>query len=71
MQLQSINQHENFNSPYHEYDFSLLQLAEPLNYTSRIQPIELPALDDVFEDRQHCVVSGWGKNRLKVQSRMV
>lgn len=64
VKLTSIVQHNEFISSLHQYDFSLLQLAEPLTFSRRIQPIALPTDDDIFNDGQFCSVSGWGKRLL-------
>lgn len=41
-----------------DFDFSLLQLAEILSFTSKIQPITLPNADAEIADGTLCTTSG-------------
>lgn len=55
--------HEKNN--YLDYDFSLIELAQTLTFTDKIQPISLPDADIAVPDSTEALVSGWGKqNRL-------
>ncbi|XP_058447346.1 trypsin-1-like isoform X2 [Malaya genurostris] len=46
---------------WRNFDFSLLELAEPLVLSESIQPIELPTPGQCFSDGTFCKVSGWGQ----------
>lgn len=60
VQVKQIIQPKEYDLPNHDYDFSLLELAEPLNFNNRIQTIALPNATDLVEDGSICLVSGWG-----------
>lgn len=62
VQVRDIYFHPKQNS-WSSYDFSLLELKEPLKLSKGIQPISLPAHGDSFEDGTLCEVSGWGNTR--------
>lgn len=53
--------HEKYNAPITDYDFALLELNEPLNFTNLVQPIALPAANFIIEDGTMCKASGWGE----------
>lgn len=61
-QIRDIYFHPKQNS-WSNYDFSLLELMEPLELSKTVQPISLPARSDSFEDGTLCDVSGWGNTR--------
>lgn len=48
VKVKRIINHENYKFP--DYDFSLLELAEPLNFDDKIQPIALPNADLQIRD---------------------
>lgn len=62
--VQKIHQHEKYDQFNIDYDYSLLQLAQPLNFSKSIQPIGLPDQDDPVEDDTMCIVSGWGNTQV-------
>ncbi len=43
-----------------EYDIALLTLETEFYIGSYVQPIEMPAAQEIF-DGKFCTVSGWGK----------
>lgn len=57
-----IVRHPNFIADKSDYDFALLELNDPLNFTSSIRPIALPESNTEIEDGTMCLVTGWGKN---------
>lgn len=67
--VQKIHQHEKYNNQLIDFDYSLLQLAQPLNFSKSIQPIGLPDQDDPVEDGTMCLVSGWGNTQNAAESR--
>merc|ERR1719228_1596192 len=58
----AIHDHADYNSDTTDYDYSVLTLCSPLEYSEKVQPVCLPTTDDdgsQYEDLAH-VVSGWG-----------
>lgn len=53
-------QHPGYEFPSNDYDFSLLELAEPLAFSDQIQSIALPEANDIIRDGIMSSVSGWG-----------
>lgn len=64
VEVNQIIQPTEYDPPNHDYDFSLLELAEPLNFTNRIQKIALPNATDLIKDGSICLISGWGNTNL-------
>lgn len=58
--LKEIIIHENWNRSALDYDYALLELAEPLKFTDKVKPIALPSEEDILPDGTLCEVSGWG-----------
>lgn len=71
IQVKQFVQHNDFKfvKKVPDYDFSLIELVEPLNFTDQIQPIALPASDKLIVDGTLCLISGWGK-RFKSQLKL-
>uniref|UniRef100_A0A671L7Q4 Peptidase S1 domain-containing protein n=1 Tax=Sinocyclocheilus anshuiensis TaxID=1608454 RepID=A0A671L7Q4_9TELE len=46
--LKNIITHPNYDSMTYDYDISLLELSDPLNFTNTVHPICLPASTHVF-----------------------
>lgn len=69
VQVEEIIQHEDFDYNAIDWDFSLLRLAESLNFTDSIQAVLLPEQDEEVEDGTLCIVTGWGLTRNSTQSR--
>lgn len=53
--------YQKFNYDYYDYDFVLLKLTNPLDFSDAIKPITLPNEDLTVPDGAMCEVSGWGK----------
>lgn len=53
-------EHEKVDQIFANYDFSLLEMAEPIEFNESIQSITLPAEDLVLQLEMDCLVSGWG-----------
>lgn len=60
VQVSEIVNPDEYDSEVYDYDFSLLQLAEPLNFTNKVQSVALPNATYTVEDDESCQVSGWG-----------
>lgn len=61
--LKTIITHPNYNQMSYDYDISLLELSQPLNFTNTVHPICLPAPSHVFSAGSSCFVTGWGTLR--------
>lgn len=55
-------QHPDYNSATIDFDYSILGLQKPLEYSSSIQPIALPDDNNIL-DGAYCRVSGWGNTQ--------
>ncbi|KAM7420562.1 hypothetical protein PAMA_015003 [Pampus argenteus] len=62
-QVKRIIGHPNYNQLTTDYDIALLELTEPLEFTSTIQPICLPSSSHIFPAGMSCWVTGWGQLR--------
>lgn len=58
--VKRIVNHENYSASNVDFDFALVELAEVLNFTRRIQSIQLSGVDDNIPDGALCRTSGWG-----------
>lgn len=63
--LRRVVQHKNYDPYKIDFDFSLLELAKPLNFSDTVQAIALPEADTVIEDGTLVLVSGWGEKVLQ------
>ena len=60
IEVKSFVQPSEYVPSIHDYDFSLLELAEPLSLSNAIQPIDLPTDSDILTGGSLCMISGWG-----------
>lgn len=60
--ISRIIDHPNYSMPPVKYDFTLIQLSQPLIFDERIQPIELPDVDTTIADGTLCITTGWGNH---------
>lgn len=58
--VKRIVQHEQFNSKTIDYDFSLLELEESVEYGANAKSIALPNVSDKVAVNQTTLVTGWG-----------
>lgn len=63
LDVKRVVQHAKFNYATIDYDFALLELAEPLEFDDTKQPIKLHDFDENFEDGTMCFISGWGNTQ--------
>ncbi|KAM4601209.1 suppressor of tumorigenicity 14 protein [Polymixia lowei] len=61
--LKTIITHPEYSQMTYDYDVALLELSQPLEFTSTIHPICLPAPSHVFPAGMPCWVTGWGTLR--------
>lgn len=69
VKVQRIVVHEDYDSRTIDFDYSLLQLSQPLNFSDQIKPIALPSVDDEVADGTFCLISGWGNTQNSSESR--
>lgn len=67
--VERIEQHKQFNYSNIDFDFSLLKLSKPLNYSDSVQPVKLPRIFDKVRDGTLCLVTGWGNTANVSESR--
>lgn len=60
VKLKKIYRHEKYNASITDFDFALLELAEPLKFSKSVGAIKLPSEDIGIEDGFEALVSGWG-----------
>lgn len=60
IEINRIVIHENWDRSVVDFDYALLELSKPLNFSSKISPITLPSTNDELSDGTLCEVSGWG-----------
>lgn len=61
--LKRIVRHPKHNASIADFDFSLLELAEPLTFSDQIQPVPLPKANAKIRDGTNVLVSGWGNEK--------
>lgn len=60
IKIKNIVQHKKYNPSTVDYDFSLLELEDTLEFANTMMPIELPESNDNIADKTMCLVTGWG-----------
>ena len=58
--LKRIISHPSFNDFTYDYDIAVLELERPVEYSSTVRPICLPAATHVFPVGKAIWVTGWG-----------
>lgn len=66
--IKRIVQHHLFNSKI-DYDFSLLELSDTLEFSDKMQHIKLAAPPKSVNDGGLCLVTGWGATKNNSESR--
>lgn len=74
--VKRIVQHKKYHSKTIDYDFSLLELEESIEFNENSKPIALPDKDTKLADNTNCLVTGWGdtqssESRLKLRGAEV
>lgn len=54
--------HPKYNGARFDFDFSLLELEDALEFNDSVQSVNLPNEDFKISDGTMCEISGWGKN---------
>lgn len=71
MSVKRVVIHERWSFRTIDFDYSLLELSEPVTFSEQVQPIELPSVDEVILDESACQVSGWGNTKNSSESNEV
>ncbi|XP_055316131.1 trypsin-4-like [Sitodiplosis mosellana] len=71
IKVKKVYQHEKYNPSITDFDFSLLELAEPLTFGNAIKSIALPNEDIKIADGIDALVSGWGATHNSSESNAV
>lgn len=70
LSVKRIVQNTKFNGNTIDFDFSLLELEEPIQFDETKQAIKLHNFDEVFPDNTTTLVSGWGNTQNSSESRL-
>lgn len=60
VKIKTIHQHEKFDPYTIDFDYSILELENPISFDKTKQPVMLPKQDEDVKDGTNAVVSGWG-----------
>lgn len=66
--VKRIVQNEMFNRYSIDYDFSLLELQDSIEFNENVQPIKLVDSDQKIIDNTMCLVTGWGNTQSATES---
>ncbi|XP_055303188.1 trypsin-1-like [Sitodiplosis mosellana] len=66
--IQRFYRHHNYRTETLDYDFSLVKLTQPLQFSDEIKAIALPNANTRIPDGTMCVVSGWGATQNRNES---
>lgn len=62
-EVKTIITHEDYNQMTYDNDIAVLELKEPLVFSSTVHPVCLPSSSHVFPPGMPCWVTGWGTLR--------
>lgn len=63
-QVEKLTAHKSFNSPLYAYDIAVIKLQEKIEFSEKVQPIELSNED--VPDRAQVQLTGWGLLRVRL-----
>lgn len=66
--VKRIVQHKQFNAKTIDYDYSLLELVNSIDFNDNTKPVALPSAEDRVSDNTTCLVSGWGNTQSSSES---
>jgi trypsin len=69
IKVKSITQHPKFDMYTIDWDYSLLELSEDIEFDATKKAIELPQQDRTFDDGTMLVTIGWGMTQNVLESR--
>lgn len=58
--VKRIVQHKQYNGRTIDYDFSLLELEDTIDFSEQAKPVALPGAEERVADNTTCLVTGWG-----------
>lgn len=61
--MKNYENHPKYNGIRLDFDFSLLELEDELEFNDKVHPITLPNKDLNVPDGTMCEISGWGKEK--------
>jgi trypsin len=67
--VKRIIQHPNFSFSTIDFDYSIMELEEPIEFDETKQPIKLPSQDQKFEDNRDTFTCGFGNTQNINESR--
>jgi hypothetical protein len=67
VRAKSVQNHPQFNPSTLEYDIAIINLFEPIKFDVHVAPICLDELEST--PLENCIVTGWGKEVLKVHAQ--
>lgn len=71
IRVKQVIQNQRYSSRSLDYDVSLLELAEAVTFTDKVQSIELPPSNARIPDGTKCLVSGWGATQNSSESNEI
>ncbi|XP_031638810.1 polyserase-2-like [Contarinia nasturtii] len=70
LDVKRVVQHANFSMKTVDFDYSLIELVNPIQLDETKQVIKLHNFDEVFPDNTTSFVSGWGNTHNSSESRL-
>lgn len=69
LKLKKYITHPKYVAAKFDFDFSLMELEKSLQFSDKIQAIDLPEDDLKIADESLCEISGWGNTKNSAESR--
>ena len=66
--VKRIVQHKQYNAKTIDYDYSLLELEQSIEFNANTKPVALPKAEDRVNDNTTCLVTGWGNTQSSSES---
>lgn len=66
--VDQVKSHSNYSRSSVDYDFAVLKLQVKLEFSDNVQPVKLIDVDDIIENGQMSMVTGWGKTQNSSES---
>lgn len=63
MNVERIINHQNYSRRNQDYDIALIELTHSLVFSSFVQAIALPNVNEDISDDTYCIVTGFGEKR--------
>lgn len=62
-QVKQVVEHEDYDPFMTNFDFSLVELTKPIQFTQTMKAIRLPSAEYIVRDGSTALVSGWGNTQ--------